>query len=194
MIGKLSIQLQLIIIIITVEEYSRSDTQEVVTMAFLCHKHRDQLRQLPHFAQSRWEEWMNRGYRAMESGQWSIAIAHFGCCYEISEMLLAMPPADMPEARFHRLDQLMLAGHLLAESLGRDGRPELERHYLLAVHHYLTHPGSPANGSALRKNLEISLLMLRRHCRQHGEFSGFEACLERAEELIGGEVLQLALH
>ena len=163
-------------------------------MAFLCHKHRNQLRQLPHLAQSRWEELMNRGYEAMDTGHWSIAIAHFGCCYEISEMLLDFTGDDRTDWGLGRLDQLMLAGHLLAESLGRDGKTDLERHYLLAVHHHLTHPAAPVGGPQLRKNLEISLLMLRRHCRHHGEFKGFAACLARTSELLREHPRQAALH
>lgn len=166
-------------------------------MKFLCDKHRDLLQQFPSIAQARWDDWMNRGYAALESNQWSIAITHFGCCYEISEMMLAEPNERQQIDNLSGVDRLMLSGHLLAESLGRSGNATMERHYLLAVHHHLTKPvPSRFQGAylGLRKNLEISLLMLKRHCRMHGEFSGFEACLNQAARLLNQSQGNFALH
>lgn len=169
-------------------------------MKFLCEEHRELLQQSPAKALGRWEEWMRQGSASLEQSQLPMAISYFGCCYELSEMLMSTPPAHSiasPGEKYSAVDRLMLSGHLLAESLGRSGNVSLERHYLLAVHHYLTRfmtRREQCPGRSLQKNLEISLLMLRRHCKQHGEFSGFQACLLQACQLFGQTANNASLH
>ncbi|KJS09038.1 MAG: hypothetical protein VR73_03470 [Gammaproteobacteria bacterium BRH_c0] len=169
-------------------------------MKFLCDKHRALINQSHSQALGRWEEWMHEGSTSLEQGKLQKAISYFGCCYELSEMLTSHDPDRGLESageKFSAMDRLMLSGHLLAESLGRSGKIQLERHYLLAVHHHITHfmaRRAQCPGRSVQKNLEISLLMLRRHCNQHGEFSGYQACLLQACQLAGQPTANVAIH
>ncbi len=156
-------------------------------MRFICDRHREQLGQHPSLALYRWEEWLHMGQAAMEKKHWPEAIRLFGCCYELCEMTLRLQADDHKNTGLSRWDRLMLSGHLLAETLGRSGMRDLERHYLIAVHHHLTRYVTEAGRipRGLEKNIEISLLMLKRHCDLYGECPGFRACLREGDRLLG---------
>lgn len=163
-------------------------------MKFICAKHRQLLRNQPAKAHRRWQEWLDRGQMAMANKEWAMAIRFFGCCYEIAEMRLPASGTDTTFVdRLSPEDRLMLSGHLLAECFGRSGKRSLERHYLLAVHHHLTRDlaGTGPVPRGRDKNIRISLLMLERYCRLHGEFSGFSACREQGSELLAGNAAAL---
>lgn len=157
-------------------------------MKFLCEPHRRMMQQFPDIARARWEEWMCQGYQALKLGNWRQALMFYGCSFEISEWLLDCQLRESGTVDLQTLDQVMVSGHLLAESFGHDGNVAMERHYLLAVHKHLTavvgdnlHAGEAVR---LRKNLELSLVMLKRHCRERGTFGGSEACIHNARTLL----------
>ena len=167
-------------------------------MKFLCAPHRRMLQQFPDVAQARWEEWMNQGYDALERGDWHRAVMFYGCSFEISEWMLENGRIAPDQVDLKSLDQLMVSGHLLAESLGHSGDIALERHVLLAVHRWLTTVTGDslhaAGASRLRKNLELSVIMLKRHCQRHGDFGGSRACLTYTRELLASIPAQAVVH
>ncbi|MCK9503978.1 MAG: hypothetical protein M0Q95_07320 [Porticoccaceae bacterium] len=155
-------------------------------MTFLCDMHREFLQQNPAQAYARWEEWMGKGYGAMDNHQWRQAVAYFGCCYEISDWFLQQDDYHRQQGIFDystSVDRLMISGHLLALGFGKLGCTHLERHFLVAVHNHL-HSCLPrlfGIENKIKAKLELSLLALEEHCRRFGEFQGYQQC--RAETL-----------
>jgi len=167
-------------------------------MKFLCDQHRTLLQQSPTLAQARWEEWMTSGYQAMAEREWRRAISYYGCCYEVSEWQLRAEIQESATCNLKSLDQVMIAGHLLAESFGRSGNIPMERHCLLAVHNRLTALATrflePDQASRLRNNIELSLAMLKRHCKLHGDFGAMHACLQLTRSILNDLPISAALH
>ncbi len=166
-------------------------------MQFLCPQHRHHLQQYPELAEQNWQAWMRHGLHAMTAENWPRAISYYGCSYEISEWQLRTCRREFVQARLVMADRVMVSGHLLAECLGRDGDLANERHFLIAVHAQLVNLwddcGEP-RGTGLRKNIELSLVMLRRHCERHGEFGGLDACLHQARGLLHGTGAAAGVH
>ncbi len=130
---------------------------------------------------------MQQGSQCIADRQWQSATSFLGCSYELSEWLLQQPettPAtaavninsSTPELSY--TDRFTIAGHYLAECLGRNGDKQLELHYLLSVHLTLLNRAKSKLGQywLLKQNLEISLTMLQRFCHAHGSFKGFHDC------------------
>ncbi len=156
-------------------------------MRFLCPRHRQLLRQHPDLAEQNWEEWMRQGLHAMTAENWSRAASYYGCSYEVCEGQLRSCRRESLSSRLVLADRVMVAGHLLAECLGRNGDLTNERHYLIAVHAHLVELWEDCGDTdreGLRKNIELSLMMLKRHCQRYGEFGGLDACLHQARGLL----------
>lgn len=154
-------------------------------MQFLCNKHRHWLEHHPDHARACWEKWMQQGYSAMDNHDWKTAISYFGCSYELSEIRLKQIGSGHEIHPFNPVDQIMVSGHLLASCLGHAGESEHERHFLIAVHYHLVKAAQkPGCQPHLKKNVELSLIMLQRHCRLHGEFGGMSACFNQTRTVL----------
>jgi hypothetical protein len=168
-------------------------------MTFLCDMHREFLQQNPEQAYCRWEEWMEKGYEAMDNHLWRQAIAYFGCCYEISDWFLQQGETYLRKEFFDygtSVDRLMISGHLLALGFGKLGCVHLERHFLVTVHSQL-HSCLPRlfdMEDNIKAKLELSLLALEEHCRRFGEFEGYQHCRAETLELIGCRRQRANLH
>ncbi|MAT52005.1 MAG: hypothetical protein CMK32_12565 [Porticoccaceae bacterium] len=156
-------------------------------MTFLCERHTRFLSRRPELKALCRRELLVQGYTALENDNHKAAIHYFGACFELTDLCLGSAPLPAARNLYGCLDQLMLSGHLLAESLGRLGHRELEYHYLLAVHHRLTKWANRLGLSRVHKlhrNLEISLLMLKRYTERHGYLATYRVCREETEKLI----------
>ncbi|WP_372863868.1 hypothetical protein [Spongiibacter sp.] len=149
---------------------------------FLCESHRQQLQRSEAVAMQRWEEWMEAGREAYAQREWLPALRYLGCCFELSELMLATTNQSL----LHNLDRHMLSGHYLAECFARCGDTDLQQHCLLAVHHRLLQTlRSPAGqGLALRQNVEISLQMLERYYRRANRLDELSHCQRESQRLL----------
>ncbi len=149
---------------------------------FLCEAHRQQLASAGPAAEQRWEEWMAVGRRAFSARDWTAALRYLGCCFELSEILLAKAPSPSLAA----LDRFMVSGHFLAECFANAGSGDLQQHCLLAVHHrLLTVLRSPEGRHLpLKRNVEFSLEMLCRYYTEQGNLDAFEHCARESKRLL----------
>ena len=154
-------------------------------MKFLCDHHRQQVLEEPAKALSYWRNWMSRGNALIDEQQWKNACGFIGCSFEVAEWLLGQPAHDADEGQ-RAVERYMVAGHQLAECLGRTGHPDLELHYLLTVHLQLLERIKQrcAHFWLLRQPLQISRAMLSRYRNQHGSFKGYYDCCMETELAI----------
>ncbi len=154
-------------------------------MTFLCNHHRQQVLTEVTTALSFWEQWMQQGAKLFNQRQWHQAACYLGSSFEVAEWLLAKPElvqniSNLEEKKpsLNYFDRYMIAGHHLSECLGRNGQIEAELHYLLTVHLKLLNTVKAKNyqHQPLKNHLEISLAMLGRHCKMHGQFKGYQDC------------------
>lgn len=151
-------------------------------MKFLCEHHRQRILSNPESMLDYWHQWMQVGSAMLQAGEWSRANGYLGCSFELSQEMLAKPPAQgAPDLGC--LVRFMVSGHHLAECLGRAAEPEQELHYLLTVHLELIDWVKSRRPEfwLLRQHLQISMIMLHRYCKRNGSFSGYYDCCVEAE-------------
>ena len=154
-------------------------------MKFLCEHHRQAIMEHPDKALGYWRDWMDRGGAMIENGDWRRACPFLGCSFELAEWLLDNPPANDTH-RFRAIDRYMIAGHQLAECLGRTGEQELELHFLLTVHLRLIDRVRTRQAQywLLKQQLQLSLAMLTRYRQRRGSFRGYYDCCVETELYI----------
>lgn len=150
-------------------------------MRFLCQQHRQTVISSVDSALYFWQQWVQQGDEHFKQQQWSQAARFLGCSFEVAEWLLQQAtsqPYKFKPQELNPTSRYMLAGHQLAESLGRSGDHDLELHYLLTVHTTLLSQikNKIIPLTALKHYLEISLAMLKRYCQHCGQFKGYHDC------------------
>lgn len=153
-------------------------------MAYLCEFHRRQLQQYPQAAARRWQQWMQLGGDYFHRGDWQRAGTYLGSAYETGQLLLNTQPERFAEGDLNGFDQMMIAGHYLAECLRHQQRNADEWQVLSSVHQRLLNAvedntvAQPIR-ARLRHNLAISLQLLDRHCQRHKAGGVFAALYQR---------------
>ena len=150
-------------------------------MRFLCDHHRDTVMNSMDSALYFWQQWLQQGGEHFQQQQWTQATRFLGCCFEVADWLLGQTAAQLNTLNTQEMNpasRYMLAGHQLAESLGRGGDHDLELHYLLTVHTTLLQQikNKTFPLPLLQHYLEISLAMLKRYCQNCGQFKGYNDC------------------
>ena len=152
-----------------------------MAIRFLCASHRAQLEGSTLVAAQRWDDWMERGREAFADKQWLRALQFFGCSFELAEMALA----EHCRPTLMALDRYMVSGHFLASCFARCGKPDLQKHSLLAVHYRLLKTlRQPAGaGLSLENNIAISMQMLERCFANAGGSAELDACRRETARL-----------
>ena len=145
-------------------------------MRFMCQAHRQKLLQKPSEVLSFWDKWLNQGLGHFAEANWHEASRFFGCSFEAGEWLLEKPEVVEKLNKFTHIDRYMLAGHYLAECIGKQGYHEKELHLLVQIHQRclcLSKQGVFKH-YPLKHNLEISMAMISRYCQNHGKCLAYD--------------------
>ncbi len=134
-------------------------------MNALCGFYRSQLERRPALAARWWSRWLRQGINAAGAEGTSSLWAAF----ELACHCAAAPDALREPGPINWYDRLMIAGHVLSQRCA-----DQQREILLGVHERLWRAATlrqlpRAQRRGLLCNLQISLLMLRRHYRACGE-------------------------
>ena len=161
---------------------------------FLCESHKKHFSQEPIQAKGLWKAWMEFGKMHFESGEYEKAIQFVGSSFDVAALMLDLN-YHFDVATLNSYERLILSGHSLAECFKKVGNKQLERHYLLATHHKLMYEyrNKSLSIGSIKKPIEISLFMLKRHYEFYNEYEQIRPCYEK-DFLSWRKMQLLAMH